>query len=106
MKHTSAITDIINSISEARKAKNLTQTELGKRLGLPQSYISKLESGRLDIRISTMIEIARYLNLEIMMVPTAMAPTMHSVMDTRTSTQKEPAPLYTLDDLEGEFEGN
>jgi transcriptional regulator with XRE-family HTH domain len=37
-------------IKETRLAKNLTQADVAKRLGLPQSYVSKYESGerRLD----------------------------------------------------------
>jgi Helix-turn-helix. len=37
-------------LKETRVAKNLTQAEIAGRLGLPQSYVSKYESGerRLD----------------------------------------------------------
>jgi transcriptional regulator with XRE-family HTH domain len=37
-------------LKEARAAKNLTQADVAKSLGLPQSYVSKYESGerRLD----------------------------------------------------------
>lgn len=93
--------DLIDSIIEARKAKNLTQTELGKRLGLPQSYISKLESGRLDVRLNNIIEIARYLNLELFFVPTQLAPTVRSIVGSGKTASE--GPLYRLDDdeLEG-----
>jgi len=37
-------------LKERRSAKNLTQADVGKSLGVPQSYVSKYESGerRLD----------------------------------------------------------
>jgi transcriptional regulator with XRE-family HTH domain len=37
-------------LKELRLAKNLTQTQVAERLGLPQSYVSKYETGerRLD----------------------------------------------------------
>ena len=37
-------------LKELRSAKNLTQSQLAERLGLPQSYVSKYETGerRLD----------------------------------------------------------
>lgn len=36
-------------VKETRKAKRLTQVELAKRAGLSQNYISKLESGEIDL---------------------------------------------------------
>jgi transcriptional regulator with XRE-family HTH domain len=92
---------VIASIIHARKEKNLTQTELGKRLGLPQSYISKLESGRLDIRLSNIIEIARFLNLELILVPSSLAPTVQSLTNTEQANRDE-KQFYTLDDLDQE----
>ncbi len=46
------------SIKEARKARNLTQRELGEKVGVQSAQISKIESGR-NLTIST---IARVLN--------------------------------------------
>ena len=100
MKHIDAIQPLIDSIAQARKAKKLTQADLGKRLGLPQSYISRLESGQLDIRLSGIVEIARYLGLEMMLVPVTMVPTVSSVVGEGTAARTQVKPLYTLDDLE------
>lgn len=36
-------------IQRRRVAKGLTQTELARRTGLSQNYVSKLESGRIDL---------------------------------------------------------
>ena len=36
-------------IQQARKAKKITQEELGKRVGLPKSSISKIEKGQTHI---------------------------------------------------------
>ncbi len=100
MKHAAAIQPLIASIAQARKAKNLSQTELGRRLGLPQSYISRLESGRLDIRLSGIVEIARYLGLELMLVPATMVSTVSSVVGEGKAARTQVKPLYTLDDSE------
>ena len=53
------IADIAVSIRQARKDKGLTQRELGKRVGLPQSHISKIESGAVDVQLSSLVEITR-----------------------------------------------
>lgn len=102
MKHIDAIQPLIDSIAQARKAKKLTQEELGRRLGLPQSYISRLESGWLDVRLSGIVEIARYFGLEMMLVPVAMVPTVNSAIGEGKATRAQVKPLYTLDDLEEE----
>jgi len=57
------------SIRRARQDKGLTQGELGSRVGLPQSHISKIENGTVDIQISSLIELARALDLEVKLVP-------------------------------------
>jgi len=56
-------------IRAARQAKALTQKELGQRVGLPQSHISKIEKGTVDLQLSSLVEIARALDLEIKLVP-------------------------------------
>lgn len=63
------IEEIAASIRETRIAKALTQKELGQRVGLPQSHISKIERGAVDLKLSSLVEIARALELEIMLVP-------------------------------------
>ena len=50
-----------NQLREARKAQHLTQRQLGVQLGIPQSYISKIEVGKADIRLSNLQEIAKAL---------------------------------------------
>ena len=41
---------IAASLKTARLAKGLTQKELGRRVGMPQSHISKIESGGVDLQ--------------------------------------------------------
>ncbi len=53
----------------AREAKGLSQRALGKLADVPQSHISKIESGGVDLRVSSLVEIARALDLEVVLVP-------------------------------------
>lgn len=64
-----SIKEIAAAIKEARYAKALTQKELGQRVGLPQSHISKIEKGDVDLQLSSLVEIARALDLEVKLVP-------------------------------------
>jgi transcriptional regulator with XRE-family HTH domain len=63
------IKDIAASVKDARLARSLTQQELGQRVGLPQSHISKIEKGDVDLQLSSLAEIARALDLEVKLVP-------------------------------------
>ena len=50
------------SIKEARKAQNLTQKELGERVGVQTAQISKIESGR-NLTIATIVKVLNALGL-------------------------------------------
>lgn len=52
-------------IRRARRNAGLTQTELGKRIGLRQATISKLEAGEPATRLSTLLDVLTALGLEI-----------------------------------------
>lgn len=54
---------------DARARKGLSQRALGERTGVPQAHISKIEQGRVDIRLSSLIEIARALELDVQLLP-------------------------------------
>ncbi|MFX8320164.1 helix-turn-helix transcriptional regulator, partial [Acinetobacter baumannii] len=53
--------EIIEVLRAARQAKQLSQRELSAKAGVPQSHISKIENGGSDIRLSSLIELARAL---------------------------------------------
>lgn len=52
-------------IRRARRNAGLTQTELGKRIGLRQATVSKLEAGQPATRLSTLLDALMALGLEI-----------------------------------------
>lgn len=52
-------------IEEARKNANLTQEELAEKIGTNKSYISRVETGRTEPRVSTFYRIAAALGLQI-----------------------------------------
>jgi DNA-binding XRE family transcriptional regulator len=74
------IEEIAASIREARIAKALTQKELGQRVGLPQSHISKIEKGAVDLKLSSLVELARALELEFMLVPRKALPAVEGAV--------------------------
>jgi HTH-type transcriptional regulator/antitoxin HipB len=52
-------------VRRARRNAGLTQTELGKRMGLRQATISKLEAGEPATQLSTLLDALTALGLEI-----------------------------------------
>ena len=74
------IEELAASLREARIAKALTQKALGQRVGLPQSHISKIEKGAVDLKLSSLVEIARALELEIKLVPRKALPAVEGAV--------------------------
>lgn len=74
------IEEIAASLRTARQTKALTQKELGQRVGLPQSHISKIEKGSVDLQLSSLVEIARALGLELKLVPRRALPAVEGTI--------------------------
>ncbi|MEF3065037.1 helix-turn-helix transcriptional regulator [Pandoraea apista] len=63
---------LMGSLVVARKDAAMTQAELADRAGLSRMTVQKVESGALDPRMSTVLEMARALGLEPMLVPASL----------------------------------
>ena len=53
------------NIQNKRKDKQLTQETFAELMGVSWSYVSKIESGVLNLSVGKIYEIAQYLNTEI-----------------------------------------
>jgi predicted transcriptional regulator len=65
LKEEGAIVDIVIAMAEARKRKRLTQAQLAKKVGMPQSQIARIESGNHNVTIGTLNRVASALKLSI-----------------------------------------
>ncbi|ADH87249.1 helix-turn-helix transcriptional regulator [Desulfurivibrio alkaliphilus] len=88
--------DIVRKLRAARKAKGLTQGALGAKMGLPQSHISQIEAGKVDMRLSSFLEMARFLDLEPVLVPRALTPAVRSLL---SGDKGAPQPAWRPDDM-------
>lgn len=70
---------IAATLREARLNKDLSQRELSKRSGVPQSHISKIESNNVDLRLSSLASLAHALDLELVLIPRKAAPAVRSI---------------------------
>jgi transcriptional regulator with XRE-family HTH domain len=95
---------VIAALKAGRKEKRLTQRRLSAQAGVPQSHISKIESGAVDIKLSSLIELARVLGLELILAPRKLLPAVQAVLRSgeaahRTTEKPEaPRPAYSLDE--------
>ncbi|MCL2449291.1 MAG: helix-turn-helix domain-containing protein, partial [Polyangiaceae bacterium] len=86
---------LAEQLKAARLACKLSQKAVGERLGLPQSHVSAIENGKVDPRLSSVVELARVLDLEPMLIPRA------HVLAVRALVAGEPdAPLWSAGDDE------
>jgi transcriptional regulator with XRE-family HTH domain len=94
------IEQILQSLREARVRKGLSQRELSAHSGVPQSHISKIESGGVDLRMSSLIALARVLDLELFAAPKKSVPAIKSIIRSSQGLSDEDeqmSPAYQLD---------
>ena len=60
---------LTEAIRQARLAKGWSQRDLSARAHLTQAQISRIENGAVDMQISTLVELARSLDLDLQLVP-------------------------------------
>src|SRR6266404_3611952 len=80
---TYSVNDIIVQLRDARESQGLSQVELGKRLGVTQSQITRIERGASDIRLSTLVEMAHALGLEPVLIPKSLLPAVRHLTERR-----------------------
>ncbi len=90
--------EIAQALLKARQAKGLSQRALSQRAGVPQGHISKIERGTVDLRLSSLVAIARVLDLELALVPRKSLPAVQSIARGASALAEPPRPAYSLDD--------
>ncbi|MXY23216.1 MAG: helix-turn-helix transcriptional regulator [Acidobacteria bacterium] len=106
-----SLTETAQALKAARLAKGMSQRELSARSGLTQAHISRIENAAVDVRLPNLIELARVLDLEMMLVPRPLAPAVRDIIrshrsaDGRPSARSRPRPAYRLDDDEDAARG-
>ena len=94
--------DMRRALKEVREKRGWTQRDLASRLGLTQSHISGIESGKIVPRYDTLLELVRILGRDLLMVPRALVPVVQSLIrDHLQPDQKgegEERSLYAADD--------
>jgi HTH-type transcriptional regulator / antitoxin HipB len=69
-------------LRERRLRRKVAQGELAARLGMSAANLSRIEHGA-DFRVSTLLELARELRLEPILVPKEHVPAVRAIIDER-----------------------
>lgn len=100
-----AIRPLTDALKAARDKKGLSQRALGSKIGVPQGRLSKIENAAIDLQTSNLLEIARALDLEVMLVPRPLVPAVTSLirqMEPGEKPVEAPRPVYGLSEEEGD----
>lgn len=90
--------EVINTLQEARTAAGLSQRALSEKAGLSQSHISQIESGTLEPGLSKLIQMARALDLEFVLVPRRMVPAIKNLA--AASRPERQSPTFALKEID------
>jgi transcriptional regulator with XRE-family HTH domain len=72
--------EIGEEIRKVRKARQLTQNEIAKALGMSRTTIGQIESGAIqDIGVRKLIRILEFLGLELRIRPAGRPPTLEEL---------------------------
>ena len=74
-----AIRNLTQILREARLTGGDSQKELAERAGLGQNRLALIETGEVDLRASTLIQLARALDFELVLVPRRLLPAVQSL---------------------------
>ena len=80
-------------LKAARESKGLSQRALSGKAGVPQAHISNIERGAVDLRLSSLIALARALDLELTLVPRKAVPAVQSIIRSSDSAAAPPAEM-------------
>ena len=80
---------IAESLKAARERKGLSQRALSAKAGVPQSHFSKIENGAVDLRLSSLVELARALDLELTLVPRKKLPAVRVIIRSDDGGQRD-----------------
>lgn len=90
---TYATDEILQTLRTAREGAGLTQRDLSARVDVPQSHISKIESGGTDLRLSSLVELARALDHELVLVPRRLLPAIEAIVRNASSALSDDGRL-------------
>src|SRR5262245_24496429 len=79
-RHSEALREIGAVLRDARLAAAMTQEEVAEMAGISRPRYRDIETGEAAARATTLVNVARALGLEMMLVPQAMVPAVQALL--------------------------
>lgn len=99
----SVVSKILDELQQARKAAGLTHDTLAQRAGVSRMTVQRTEAGKIDPRLSTLLELARTLGMDLMLVPKVLRPDLEDFVRSGGRFLGQPsgvgAPTSLVDEL-------
>ena len=94
--------ELRSELAAARSERGWSQAELGKRVGLPQTHISGIETGKIVPRYDTLLDLVRVLDRDLLVVPRALVPVVRALIREHKNPARDiedgDRPLYAIDE--------
>lgn len=94
MEKDSLLLEIGMELKKARQAAQMTQEQVASRAGISRPRYQMIESGDAAARVTTLVNVARALRLELMLVPQTMVPGINAMLH---QTNQDDRPAFVAD---------
>jgi transcriptional regulator with XRE-family HTH domain len=94
-----ALHDLGSLLHDARKKAGLTQEQVAERAGISRPSYREIENGGAAARATTLINVARALGLELMLIPQAMVPGVQALL---RPSDDDDRPAFTTEPDDGD----
>ena len=91
---------IAETLRQSRLLHDLKQADVARKLGMRQSQISTIERGLVSPRLSTVEDVARVLDMELVLVPRHLVPVVNGLVEVNKSRSTGERGVYALSEDE------
>lgn len=93
-QNSETLRDLGRMLHIARKSVGLTQEQVAERAGIARPNYRNIENGSVAARATTLINVARALGMELMLIPQAMVPGVNALL---RPSDDDDAPAFTTE---------
>ena len=86
--------DILDAIKRERRGRRWSQATLARLAGIGLPHMSNLENKKADPRLTTLLDVARALDLELMLVPKILVPAVRALISAKAADGSSPESGY------------